>query len=79
MSLNGFCCGAVAGLVCITPASGFTSPHYAPVFGILGAVCCYFACFIKGLTGYRYDDACDVFGGKSILYLYSYILYYHFF
>ena len=38
MSLVGFCCGAIAGLVCITPASGFVSPHYALIFGILGNI-----------------------------------------
>ena len=36
MSLNGFCCGAVAGLVAITPASGFVSPYYSLVFGLVG-------------------------------------------
>jgi Amt family ammonium transporter len=36
MSLNGFCSGAVSGMVCITPASGFVKPHYALVFGVLG-------------------------------------------
>jgi Amt family ammonium transporter len=36
MSLNGFCCGAVSGLVTITPASGFIYPGYALVFGFLG-------------------------------------------
>ena len=34
MSLNGFCAGAVAGLVAITPASGFVSPLYSIVFGL---------------------------------------------
>ncbi len=36
MSLNGFCCGAVSGLVTITPASGFVSPVYAVIIGFLG-------------------------------------------
>jgi ammonia channel protein AmtB len=36
MSLNGFCCGAVSGLVAITPASGFVSPVYAVVIGFSG-------------------------------------------
>jgi len=75
MSLNGFCCGAVAGLVSITPASGFVSAYYAPIFGISGAIVCYFACFIKALTGYRYDDACDVFAGNFRLVFYNYIKY----
>lgn len=37
MSLNGFCAGAVAGLVTITPAAGFVRPYYAVVFGFLGS------------------------------------------
>ena len=36
MSLYGFCCGAVTGLVAITPASGFTTPYYSLVFGLAG-------------------------------------------
>ena len=36
MSLNGFCSGAIAGLVTVTPASGFVQPHYAIVFGLVG-------------------------------------------
>jgi len=36
MSLNGFCCGAVSGLVTITPASGFVSPAYSIIIGFLG-------------------------------------------
>jgi Amt family ammonium transporter len=36
MSLYGFCNGAVAGLVCITPASGYVSPASSLVFGALG-------------------------------------------
>lgn len=34
MRLSGFCMGAVAGLVCVTPASGFISSHFATFFGI---------------------------------------------
>lgn len=36
MSLNGFCSGAVSGLVAITPAAGYVKPHFALVFGFLG-------------------------------------------
>ena len=35
--------GAVAGLVVITPASGFTTPMYALVMGVIGGVVCFFA------------------------------------
>ena len=66
MSLVGFCNGAMCGLVCITPGSGYVSPHYAVVFGISSGVICFFACFIKKLTKYRYDDACDVFAVHGV-------------
>ncbi len=33
MSLFGFCSGSVAGLVAITPASGFVKPHFAVLIG----------------------------------------------
>lgn len=36
MSLNGFCNGAMAGLVIITPASGFVKPHFSLIFGLIG-------------------------------------------
>jgi Amt family ammonium transporter len=61
MSLNGFCSGAVAGLVAITPASGFVRPHYAIVFGFVAGICCLMAGDLKKITRFRYDDACDVF------------------
>jgi len=61
MSLNGFCCGVIAGLVCITPAAGFTSAHYALVFGFAGAFFCFYATEAKHyFLKFRYDDACDV-------------------
>lgn len=41
MSLMGFCNGAIAGLVCITPACGFVDLPYAFIFGILGKYFCY--------------------------------------
>src|SRR5207244_5931997 len=52
--------GAVAGLVCITPAAGFVTPMASIVFGIAGGVCCYFAVSLKPTFGY--DDALDVVG-----------------
>ena len=63
MSLAGFCNGAVAGLVSITPASGFVTPYYSLIFGFLAGALCFFATKIKKLTRYNYDDACDVFAG----------------
>jgi len=41
-SLHGFCSGAIAGLVEITPASGFVQPHYAIIFGTLSKLNLYF-------------------------------------
>src|SRR5712675_1389325 len=53
--------GAVAGLVAITPASGFVAPMPALVIGLAGGVGCFLmVTFVKGLFGY--DDALDAFG-----------------
>jgi Amt family ammonium transporter len=65
LSLNGFCAGAIAGLVAITPASGYVQPHYAIIFGLLAGSICLLACDIKRLTKFRYDDTVDAFAGIS--------------
>jgi Amt family ammonium transporter len=53
--------GAVAGLVAITPASGFVTPMPALAIGLVAGVGCFFmVTFVKGLFGY--DDALDAFG-----------------
>ena len=52
--------GAVAGLVAITPASGFVGPMSAILIGAAAGVVCFFAVRIKALFGY--DDALDVVG-----------------
>lgn len=52
--------GAVAGLVAITPGSGFVGPLAAIAIGGVVSVLCYFAIVIKGKLGY--DDSLDVFG-----------------
>ena len=53
--------GAVAGLVAITPASGFVQPMPAIVIGLLAGVVCYFmVAKVKQIFGY--DDALDAFG-----------------
>jgi Amt family ammonium transporter len=53
--------GAVAGLVVITPASGFTTPMYAILMGLIGGTGCFFASTtLKHLFGY--DDSLDAFG-----------------
>ena len=53
--------GAVAGLVAITPASGFVTPMPAIVIGFTAGIGCFLmVTFVKGLFGY--DDALDAFG-----------------
>jgi Amt family ammonium transporter len=59
-SMVGFCSGAIAGLVAITPASGFVPPWSAVVFGVVGAVTCNFSTKLKYLI--KVDDALDIFG-----------------
>ncbi|WP_233168104.1 ammonium transporter [Xylophilus sp. ASV27] len=60
-SLLGLCSGAVAGLVAITPASGFVTPRAALVIGLVAGLACYW-----GATGLKRllhaDDSLDVFG-----------------
>ncbi len=52
--------GCVAGLVAITPASGFVEPLGALAIGLCGGVLCYSAIMLKGRFGY--DDSLDVVG-----------------
>ena len=60
-SLLGICSGAVAGLVAVTPASGFAGPIGALVLGlVVSPVCLFFVSNVKNALGY--DDALDVFG-----------------
>ncbi len=57
--------GAVAGLVAITPASGFVNVPGSLVIGIVVSVVCYLAVvFLKGR--FKYDDALDAFGVHGI-------------
>ena len=64
-SMLGACSGAVAGLVAITPASGFVDVDGALVIGAAAGVCCYW-----GATGLKHllgaDDSLDVFGIHGI-------------
>ncbi|CAG8733749.1 16212_t:CDS:2 [Gigaspora margarita] len=64
LSAIGFCSGAVAGLVAITPGSGYVAPHYAVVFGICGGAICNLAVKLKHI--FDYDDALDVFAVHGI-------------
>jgi Amt family ammonium transporter len=60
-SLLGLVTGAVAGLVAVTPASGFAGPMGSVVLGALsGVVCLIFCTTVK--NGLGYDDSLDVFG-----------------
>jgi Amt family ammonium transporter len=64
-SVLGTCSGAVAGLVCITPAAGFVNPMPALVFGAAAGVACFLACTtIKSKFGY--DDSLDAFGVHGV-------------
>ncbi len=56
--------GAVAGLVAITPASGFVGPMASLVIGALAGVFCYSACNLKSRLGY--DDSLDVVGVHGV-------------
>jgi ammonium transporter len=56
----GFASGLVAGLVAITPASGFVTPGGALVIGLVAGALCYGAVMAKGVLGY--DDSLDAFG-----------------
>jgi ammonium transporter, Amt family len=57
--------GAVAGLVAITPASGFVTPMGAIAIGIVVALVCYTSvAVIKGRLGY--DDSLDAFGVHGV-------------
>ncbi|HVB17084.1 MAG TPA: ammonium transporter [Stellaceae bacterium] len=61
----GICSGAVAGLVAITPASGFVGPAGSLAIGLAAGIVCYAgAVWIKGIFGY--DDALDCFGVHAI-------------
>ncbi len=64
-SVLGAASGAVAGLVCITPAAGFVNPMPALVMGVAAGVVCYYACgTLKAKFGY--DDSLDAFGIHGI-------------
>ena len=64
-SVLGFCSGAVAGLVVITPACGFVNSTGAVIIGVLAGAIPYLACTkVKGMFGY--DDALDTFGVHAV-------------
>ena len=64
-SVLGFCSGAVAGLVVITPACGFVTPQGSIWIGIAAGTICWFMCY-KVKAWFGYDDALDTFGVHAI-------------
>jgi len=64
-SILGFCSGAVAGLVVITPACGFVTAKGAVIIGICAGLVPYFFC-AKVKSWFGYDDALDTFGVHAI-------------
>lgn len=64
-SILGFCSGAVAGLVVVTPACGFITMNGAVMIGIAAGLIPFLACWkLKAALGY--DDALDTFGVHAV-------------
>jgi Amt family ammonium transporter len=63
-TMLGAASGAVAGLVAITPGSGFVSPVSALIIGAAGGAICYGAVMTKSKLGY--DDSLDVVGVHGV-------------
>jgi Amt family ammonium transporter len=64
-SVLGAISGAVAGLVAITPASGFVTPMSALVIGLCAGVICYLMVAV-GKAAFGYDDSLDAFGVHGV-------------
>jgi Amt family ammonium transporter len=64
VSVVGAACGAVAGLVAITPASGFVTPGGAILVGLSAGGLCYSATLLRERL--RIDDALDVFAVHGV-------------
>ncbi|CCM05350.1 uncharacterized protein FIBRA_07564 [Fibroporia radiculosa] len=63
-STVGFCSGAIAGLVAITPGSGFVGSPAAVLFGVMAGTICNFATQLKFY--FKYDDCLDIFASHAI-------------
>lgn len=64
-SILGACSGAVAGLVCITPAAGAVNPMHGIILGFIAGLGCFWACTsLKNSFGY--DDSLDAFGVHGV-------------
>ncbi len=64
-SVLGFCSGAVAGLVVITPACGFVNATGAIIIGLLAGIIPFLA-VVKLKAMFGYDDALDTFGVHAV-------------
>jgi ammonium transporter, Amt family len=64
-TILGFCSGAVAGLVVITPSAGFVTSTSAVIIGLFAGAVPYFAC-VKLKAWLKYDDALDTFGVHGV-------------
>jgi ammonium transporter, Amt family len=64
-SVLGIASGAVAGLVAITPASGFVAPTPAVIIGLVAGVVCYIAA-TSLKHAFKYDDSLDAFGVHGV-------------
>ena len=64
-SILGGISGCVAGLVAITPASGFVKPMPALIIGFAAGIVCYFA-VVKVKAMFGYDDSLDAFGVHGV-------------
>ncbi|MDG4883413.1 ammonium transporter [Mesorhizobium sp. WSM4884] len=64
-SVLGIISGAVAGLVAVTPASGFVNPTGAFIVGIIAGVVCYLSA-VKLKHAMGYDDSLDAFGVHGV-------------
>ncbi|MBH97929.1 MAG: ammonia channel protein [Rhodospirillaceae bacterium] len=64
-SALGLVSGAVAGLVAITPASGFVGPMGALAIGVASGFGCYL-CVVKAKRNFGYDDSLDAFGVHGV-------------
>jgi Amt family ammonium transporter len=63
-STVGFCSGVIAGLVAITPGSGYVPAWSAVIFGICGGIACNYATKLKYFL--RCDDALDIFAVHGV-------------
>lgn len=63
-STVGFCSGVIAGLVAITPGSGYVPPWAAVIYGVCGGIACNYATKLKYFL--RCDDALDIFAVHGI-------------